>query len=116
MRSYTVAGLIFAIHASFVILASIAPFGAIDVLGGYEILPVDLESETQIGGLDIVDMVGSINLFLTLLIGPITVLPLILSGLGITGVLAGTLTTIAWIIYGLALVQIVTGRMLATAR
>ena len=116
MRSWTIAAYIFALNASFTILNSIQPFGPIEVLAGIDAIPIDLSTQTSIGGLDVSDMIGSLNIVITLLVGPLTVLPLILSGLGITGAVATVIVAIGWIAYGLALVQLVTGRMLGTAR
>ena len=117
MRSWTIAGYIFAINASFAILSAIQPFGTVELMVfGVDTIPIDPTTTTQIGGLDLVDMVAAINLFLTLLVGPLTVLPMMLSALGITGVMATVVVLIGWITYGLAIVQLVTGRMLGMAR
>lgn len=116
MRSWTIACYIFGLNASFAILNSIQPFGPVEVLAGINAIPIDLASQTSIAGLDISDMIAGLNIAISLLVGPLTVLPLILSAIGISGVLAAVIVSLGWIAYGIALIQLITGRMLGTAR
>ena len=119
MRGLTIAVWVFCINLLFTILASVNPFGLThNFVLGTEIVDVAYSSQnvTEVSALGVGEIVMGVNLLLSLLLGPLTLVPTLLNLIGIVGIVNWALTACVWVIWSYTLVQIVTGRMLTQVK
>lgn len=119
MRGLTIAVWVFCLNLMFTAFTAIDPFGAaVDYGLGSELIGTVTNSSsiTEVTDLGVGEMIMVTNLFITLLLGPLTLVPTILNLIGITGILQLILSAAVWVTYGWTMYQLITGRMLGDAR
>lgn len=114
-RGLTLAVWVFCLNVSFVVFQATNPFG-IDLQFGFGSALMDMAMGTSkvtgISFLGIPEMVMAINLFFSLILGPLLLVPDIMNLIGITGIINTCLTACVWLIWGWFIFQIISGRML----
>ncbi len=116
-RSLTLAVWIFCVNAVFTIFKSIDPFNsALDYTLGDEIIDTALAAQDTAGGgilgLGITEILLALNTFLDLILGPLTLIPQLMTMIGITGVLLYVITASVWMVYGIFVFQLIAAKPL----
>lgn len=119
MRGLTLAVWIFCINLMFAIFESVNPFGVeFSFYLGDELITTAeaTQNVTSVSFLGIPEMVMATNLFFSLLLGPLKLVPAILNLIGVTGTVNWAISGCVWVIYGWTMFQLITGKMLKEAR
>ena len=113
-RALVVAAWIFSVNCGFAIYNTLDPFHfAMPLLVDAAMINQTAlaANATSVSGLGIAEAVMGINLFLQILVGPLTLVPTILSMIGVVGIINWCLTGVTWFIYIVFLVQLLSGRI-----
>ena len=113
-RAIVVATWIFCVNCGFAIYNTLDPFHfALPLLVDAAMInqTAMASNMTAVSGLGIAEAVMGINLFLQIIIGPLTLVPTILTMIGVTGIINWCLTGTTWFIYIMFMVQLLTGRI-----
>jgi hypothetical protein len=117
-RALTVAVWILGINTSFTLLNYVNPFHAASavltdpLLFNSTFTAMAVNQTSGIGPFGLVlEFVGVLNLLLSLIYGPLTLVPALMGMIGYTGIWVIAVTGLVWIPYTFFLVQLVTGRV-----
>lgn len=116
-RSLTLAVWIFSVNAVFTVFKSIEPFNSgLDYTLGNEMIDAALAAQDTAGsgilGLGLTEILLALNTFLDLILGPITLIPQLMTMIGITGILLYVITASVWMVYGIFVFQLISGKPL----
>ena len=118
-RGLTIAIWVFAVNAMFTILKQINPFTTdLDYTIGSELINATTNSSVvgDVSFLGTAEILNSLNLFIDLILGPFTLVPQIMSMIGITGIVNTVLTGCIWFVYAYFIFQLITGRALGDVK
>ena len=113
-RAVVLAAWIFCVNCGFAIYNTLDPFDfAMPLLVDAAMInqTAMAANMSTVSGLGIAEAVMGINVFLQIMLGPLTLVPTILVMIGVTGVINWCLTGITWFVYAMFMVQLLTSRL-----
>ena len=113
-RAVLVAGWIFCVNAAFAIFNTLDPFDfnmPMMVDSAMINTTAQAANTTALSGFGIAEAVAGFNMFVQLILGPLTLVPTLLNMIGVIGIVNWVLTGLVWFMYAMFIFQILTGRM-----
>ena len=118
-RSLLIAIWIFCVNFCYAIFNQLDPFNLhMELAYSQELISSATSAANQTGyvtGWGVAEAVQAFNMFIDIILGPLTLVPTLLNSLGVTGLINAGLTGVVYFMYAVLIFQLLTGRMLRDA-